>query len=341
MQPIKHLNRGAENAPHHLETAALWLMALSVFFLWGPTQHYGHAFLVVIAAVVLAFLALPSVWAKTFGVFLAIWCAWIYSSAFEGLYFPELEGQTSDFILLITGGVAFFLTVYAGKRPLAWYQGWICTLSVILAAIGILQFLKFDMPAVALLGNQNFLGAWLAISLPFFLAGKWRFAAPLVVFALILTHTSTAVAAALAGVCWYYLGFKGFLIAIPAGAYYFYGVDNSQLMTSDRIGFWLDAVNTISGHWYTAAFGVGPGVPWRPDNMLHSEYAYMIYNFGGLGLALMAGWMVSVPRNEQVLYASFIAAAVDMIGNHVLHTAPTAILVIVIVALIYRKGRRA
>lgn len=348
MQPINHDNRGAAIAPHYIEKAAMLVMLLVVFALWGgKTQHYGHAFMVIIGAVFLLSLAMPSKWMAAFGAYLSVWCAWMYSSAFSGLYFIELASQLSDTVLFIIAGAVFFIFVCYGTASTGFYKNWICGFSLALSLIAILQYYHFNLRVVGTLGNENFLAAFVAISLPLFVRRKWLYAIPLIILTLILARTSTAFVAAMAGVIFYLWPTikrmnEGLLIALAMAvsiallSYTF--IYHPSILGSDRYMMWLDAAKVISLHWHTFIFGVGPGVLWLAGDMLHSEYAYMYFNFGTLGLVILFGIMKSIPNSDRALYASAIVIAVNMVGNHLFHTGPTAIEATIIIALLFKEG---
>lgn len=341
---------GFSSAPEFpLEKMALALFGIVVFAVWGKTIHYGHAFAVVVGAVCLVFWMLPSLWFKAFGVYAAIWGAWIYSASFSGQIPEEMITQLSGDLLFILAGGIFFIVFLRGGMPVKAYARIISGIALILAICGLYQFHIIEMVPVATLGNQNFLAAFLAVSVPFFVIIGWWLALPVILWALIICKTTTAFIALCAGLlylAWPLIrksGTVAVLTATPiicAGYWYAFVYDPFlSFAPGSRFDFWLDAWRTISTGWATLLFGVGPGIPWRAGNMLHSEPVYIGFNFGLIGLGLILGAVLAVPRWNRPLYASCVIAAVDSLGNHIMHTAPSAILSLIPIALLLREEK--
>jgi hypothetical protein len=330
-----------------LEKMALALFGVVVFAVWGKTIHYGHAFAVVVGAVCLVFWMLPSLWFKAFGVYAATWGAWIYSASFCGQIPEEMITQLSGDLLFILAGGIFFIVFLRGGMPVKAYARIISGIALILALCGLYQFHIIKMVPVATLGNQNFLAAFLAVSVPFFIMSGWWLGLPVILWAMIVCKTTTAFIALCAGLL--YLAWPkikearfgsiliGGLICAAGGWYAFVYDPFLSFAPGSRFDFWLDAWKTVSANWTTLIFGVGPGIPWRIGDMLHSEPAYVGFNFGLVGLTLILGAVLSVPRWSRPLYASCIVVAVDSLGNHIMHTAPTAILALIPIALLLRE----
>ena len=371
------------------EKLALALLVPIIFWVWGATIHTGHAYAVIIAGALLVFMMLPSIPLKVFGFYLAVYTAWIFSSACAKLMPGEILGQTSDSVLLIMAAAVYFLIIYHGKMEIEKYASWICSVTLVLAVMGIAMYYLKNLPAVAFLGNQNFLAAWLAIAFPFFIRqGEYRYfvkprfyfprswwgrffdhkitmwavCVPILLLTFYLCQTTTAFVAAMAGTAyslWPQIRAAKLKISIPicaviGGVVIYYAFIYHPFIRSPRFGYWKDLLLDLSSGWHFSNswpfvtvttgwhylfFGVGPGVLWRVGDMLHSEYAYGMFYFGIVGLVFYAAIIATVPRSNRTLYASFIAIIVDMIGNHLFHTAPTAILSIIPVALLFRIDR--
>jgi hypothetical protein len=195
---------------------------------------------------------------------------------------------------------------------------------------------------VATLGNQNFFAAFIAISTVFFMRKRWWVFLPVLALSLYVARTSTAIAAAFVSCAFYFWGWKGAgLSIIPAVAYYvLFKIPVHSLSLGTRLEYWIDALSKISNSWQTLLFGVGPGVYWQFQNELHSEPVYLIFNLGIIGLAIMAAYIITsfTQCTDRRLQAALLAVVVDSFGNHVMHTAPTALLVIIILGLIDRKN---
>jgi len=320
--------------------AGLFMVSLLV---WGPNVHYGHAYMFVVIGLVALAVMTKNIIIAAFGLYASVWFAYIYAAAFLGIIPDEAVMQSIDTLVFIAAGLAVYSIVKNGKTSARKYMNAICLLSIILSIIGLIQYFYGQQAARATLGNQNFLAAFLAISSPLFLRKKWWVALPVIALAIHTAHTSTAIIALFVGLGFYFWKLRGAVIATIPGLLYYAIIDNHSLLQSERYSFWLDAVNKISNQWNTIIFGVGPGIYWQPGNMLHSEYVYLVFNFGIIGLLLAAAFIcktfavVRVPNRH--LLAAFVIIVVDCIGNHLFHTAPTAMLAIVIIALMGRDKK--
>jgi hypothetical protein len=84
-------------------------------------------------------------------------------------------------------------------------------------------------------------------------------------------------------------------------------------------------------------FGYGPGISWKPDNKVHSEYVAAFFNFGLVGLSLVAGYAKSVLRAPRMLLTALLILAVNCIGNHPFHVPATVMLALMVMALAQRE----
>jgi hypothetical protein len=100
---------------------------------------------------------------------------------------------------------------------------------------------------------------------------------------------------------------------------------------------WIDGIQKITHSWESILFGFGPGIQWKAGDQLHNEYLMTVWNYGLIGLTFLIGFIVTIHRQNRWLFTAFIILCVDMIGNHALHTTPTALLAVVIIALIERE----
>jgi hypothetical protein len=340
----------------------LILVALTA---WGSNILGSQAYMMnCIGLAALAFMLIPEkkkeipfnkwVWeliVPFFGIYSACWFAYIQIAESQKWMPDDSMVQSVDVLTLIMSGYVLYIIIKFGRASKVFWMNVICVLSIILSCIGILQYFKVAV-ATATLICTNYLAAFLAITTIFFFRGfslrfykiwkikipysplGWWLFIPLVGFALYLTHTSTAIAAFCISLGFYAWGWKGAGLAIIPGVAYWliFKMPDSLL---ERISFWTDAVQKLSGHWEKLVFGTGPSILWQTDNMLHSEYFYLLWNFGLIGLIIAAFYIIRSCRKvtNRVLFASFLAVLVDGIGNHLLHTAPTAMLAIIIFAL--------
>ena len=316
--------------------AGLFLVSLVV---WGQNVHYGHAYMLVIVAICALSMLAQNIWLSAIGLYLAVWYTWIFAASTRGLIPDEAIIQSLDSMTFIMAGLLVYVSVRLGSAGAESYKNAICVLSCILAAIGAVQYFYGNKIAFATLGNPNFLAAFLAISMPFFYRKKWWMAIPLIAATLLMTHTSMAIGACLIGTGLYFFGWKGALAGVVPGIAYF-ALFKTPASFLDRWNYWTDAIQKISNSWQTVLFGVGPGIYWQPGNQLHSEYVYLLFNLGLVGIVLAGAYIYNTIKiiPDRQIFASFSIILIDGFGNHLFHTAPTAMLAIIIFALMNRDA---
>jgi hypothetical protein len=109
-----------------------------------------------------------------------------------------------------------------------------------------------------------------------------------------------------------------------------------------RFGMWMVALGKLFTSWESVIFGFGPGATFGRRYPLHNEYMSMWFEFGLVGLTLMAGYIVTTIKGlvraaNPVLLTSFAIACLDMMGNYPMQIAPTAFLIIIVCGLIERE----
>lgn len=315
--------------------AALGLFIIS-FTAWGPNVFGSQAYMLnCIGLAALSFMTRDKL-LIIFGCYCAAWFAFIQIAESKGWMPSTSMIQAVDVLTLIMAGYAVYIAIRFGRASVHFWQNCICIIAAGLSCIGLIQY-SFVGSATATLGCTNFLAAYLAISGPCFFRRKWWMLLPLILACLWACHTATAILAFFIGLGFFVWGWIGAGVAVIPGVIYWliFKAPDSLL---ERATFWMDAVKKLSGHWEKIVFGTGPGILWRTDNMLHSEYFYLLWNFGIIGLVIAAFYIVRSCRNitNPALFASFLAVLVDGIGNHLMHTAPTAFLAVVIFALMDR-----
>jgi len=336
MQHIK-LNKGG--ASPLLLIPCLFMTTLLV---WGADVHYGHAYAFLISGMAAMALMMRNTILTAFVLYLSCWFAFLLSAGSRGIVPVEITAQAVDSIMLILAGIGVYICTRHSKGTISTYLNWICILVLILIAMGLIQVFIGHGSPVATLGNQNFFAAFIAISVVFFIRRRWWVFLPVIGLALACAKTSTAIAAALISCAFYFWGWKGAgLSIIPAVAYYvLFKIPVHSLSLGTRLEYWIDALSKISNSWHTLIFGVGPGVYWQFQNELHSEPVYLLFNLGIVGLIIVAAYIFRsfTQCTDRRLQAALLAVVVDSFGNHVMHTAPTALLVIIILGLIDRKN---
>ena len=339
------------------------------FGFWGQNILFGQTNTLLLAGILLLFLSEQenkykiNGWIKAFGVYLSCWMAFTFLMVFLGKFPQVLLMAMIESVMFIFVGMMFFLAVYRGSLSSTVWANIICIVATIQACLGILQTLGIDpiVPFLQLfvdvegqmafttptgtLGNQNFLAAFLAISLPFFFRGGkycgvhygWCMALPIIIYALILTKTTTAIGAAIIGSVYFFFGWK-WAVGSILPAFILYAIKyNGIIFTNERVLYWFDAWRSTSHSWQTFLFGWGPGVTWKSGYTLHSEYVNMFFNFGLIGIVLMVGYIFRIHKMNKMLLSAFIVACIDMIGNHALHITTTVALILVVVALNERE----
>lgn len=311
--------------------AGLFLVALSAY---GQNAFLSQVVGLMLIAFVGLALATQDRIISLFAAYAAAWVAWIYSSAAAGAIPIEAGTQAIETLALISSGLVIYVIGRKGLTAISTYKDAICILALFLAVLGLMRWAFFDGHSAATLGNRNFLAAFLAVSAPCFYRRRWWIGLPIIIGCLITCHTATAIAAFGVATGFYFLGWWGVGVStVPALLYFLIFKAPDSLF--ERLSFWLDALSKLSISWHQILFGVGPGVLWKSGNMLHSEYVYTLWYFGIIGLGIAALYIFRSFRSagDRAIAASFLAILVDGLGNHLMHTAPTAYLAIVIMAL--------
>jgi hypothetical protein len=342
-----------------IAAVGLFIVALTA---WGSNVFGSQAYMMnCVGLAALAFITKDKI-LTVFGCYCAVWFAYIQIAESVKWMPADSMVQAVDTLTLIMAGYALYTIIKFGRASKIFWMNTVCVLSIGLSCIGILQYFKVGA-ATATLACTNFLAAFLAISTIFFYRGfslrfkkiwklkipyspvGWWMFLPLIIGALFLAHTSTAILALTVGTGFFLWRLRGAIIGIIPGIFYTVFIDHHS-MHNARFDFWLDAWNKLSNHWYTLLFGTGPSILWRTDNMLHSEPVYLLWNFGIIGLLLAGAYIIrtfSVVRwpyyrvPDKYLFSALIVIIIDSLGNHLFHITSTAYLTVVICALNDRK----
>ena len=317
------------------------------FFVWGRNILQGQINGFVFLSLLMAVLLLPNVWLKIIGIIATGWLGFAYAIDFIGS-FPISPFVDASLVLFFA--IVFYLFVYHTKYTFEFYAKIICISALIQTMISICQWLWFDPVSflmstivivkgtgiVGSLGNPNFLGAYLAISLPFFFRSRWVWFIPVIIIGLLISKTSTAIIGAIIGTAFFIGGWRFAVCGIvPVGIYLMVSTPAGTALNV-RLDYWIDATKTTCRSLSSFIVGYGQGTTWRLDNQIHNEYVATFFNYGITGLACMIAYIATISRNNKILFTAFIILCVNMIGNHPLHVVTTAILAIVISALIER-----
>lgn len=321
--------------------------------------HVGQHFAFLLFALLIAAMSIRNGWIRAFYYYLFSWvlltllCTW-----FKPLAQATVSAALDVTVFFLVGAVAFVAVQEARIKIDTWID--ILRVSAVLqAALAACQFFGMDpyllflnlfvkaageLPSGTMtgsLGNNNFLAAWIAVCLPFFLKGRWRWFLPLLVAVLLASRSVAGVAAALIGCAWLLWGWKGIVGAVAAGLAYLswdhgivYVLTNPEPF--NRVNLWKEALALIFYHPLTLILGAGPGAFWGHSFPMHNEYLQAWHQYGAVGLLIMAGYILTIHRKNHVLFAAFLVMCVNLAGNYPLHLAPSAFLFIVVAALIER-----
>ena len=321
---------------------ALFLVCLLIIGETGQSVNYGHNITFIVCGVAALAFLMKDGFLTLFGIYIACWFLYLLISGLMGSIPGEILIQALDGSMYIIAGMAFYVAARHCTGAVDRYMNGICVLSLVLSVVAFIQFFIGHGDAGSTLACRNVYAAFIAISLPLFFRKGWYKFIPILVLGLIIAKTSTAIAAALIASAFYLWGWKGAGVAvIPAIAYYLvFKLPVHSVSLGARLEYWTDALSKVSDSWQTLLFGVGPGVYWQFQNELHSEPVYLIFNLGIIGLIIVAAYIFRslTQCTDWRLQAALLAVVVDSFGNHVMHTAPTALLVIIILGLIDRKN---
>lgn len=208
------------------------------------------------------------------------------------------------------------------------------------------------LPAFGTLGIYNALSAYLVISVPFFLGGKWKWFLLPIGFILIFSKTTTAVAALFVGLFVYYRKMKYIWIPVIIAFVFalFENMDNiskltsldqaGQILMTGRHAEWAFVIRQSIESWGKIIFGGGPGAIPLTLSFVHSEPLGMFFQYGLIGVILLTCYLVTVDRSDITLYSAFVIALVDSLGFYPMHHPATAIQIIVIMGILDAKKVR-
>lgn len=346
-------------------------MILSTGYIWTGQQI---GLLVMFTALLAA--SVTNGWVRAFMLFAVAWSAWLFFAGFSSVQLRRVAILAHTQILFMCAGAFIFTLASESKGRLGAFYNAICAAALLqaiaaglqgaglfdfvnwytslLAPAGSLQEIK--NPMVGMLGNQNYVGAFLAVSLPFFFRRYWILTAPVLVYDLALLDSSSATIAAIIGCAAFCVarygsgigigslgrGAKASLVAVPllaaaliAGNVFIL----DPFWQNDRFDMWRSAMQQVMATPWGGLFGLGPSAAWARNHSLHSEWVTLFHQFGMVGVILAIGYVFTVPRRNPILLASLAVAVVNMGGNAALHIPATAFLVCMVAGLLERERR--
>ena len=358
-------------------------LILSTGYIWtGQQIGLMVVFLVLMASMI------ENRWIKVFLSYVVAWQVCLFVNALiHPREFEQAIASGYTQVLFMLAGAMVYLTASKSKIKNETFFNIICVAAIIQTATALLQCLGVDIvqkglsliaPAkssigdrafVGWLGNPNYLAAFLAMSIPFLFRKWWCFALPLIVSALVLSHTSAAAVSAGIGmaafsaylyknekltgrefmlsltlaslwVVWYAFLFHPSIVQVagsPAAGSPLAGTPAESGANLVRGDIWAYALSQVTSTWSGFSLGLGPGAAWKYNYPLHSEWVTLFHQFGVIGIVLAAGYLLTAPRKNAYLFPAFIIGIINMAGNATLHIPVTAFLICMIAGLLERE----
>ncbi len=215
-----------------------------------------------------------------------------------------------------------------------------------------------DMP-VGFLNNVNEVSALLAFSLPAFLRVKWIWLIPFVILGLILSKSMGGIAAAAAGMVFYFgvHGYKFLPIAVSLVALCLYAIIFDNNLISAFQARYQASILTLQYYLQHWIFGSGIGhfkllvgkdflldIGGNRWNAVHNEYVQGLFEMGIAFGVLVIGYFVDVWRKVRGIclplcpaalpLSALVIIAVNSTVHFPFHIAPTAILALTWMAIL-------
>ena len=342
------------------------IVAVPFLILSSRLIYEGHQVAFAILSLVLISSMIKNLPLTVFGYYAAGYVAIDFVRGMVGNVNPVYPYESLGLLMFVLLGM---LLVYAVMRSTAkkeFFFNAVCILAIVQMVLALMQaFAGFDLyvavlnlfietmstispdSAIGTMGNNNYLSGYLAMAFPFFLRKNWVYALPSIILTLYVCNTSTAIAAFGAASAYYLFRFKKFRFVLPlavVAAIAFYVIvsegGSGQTLVSDvRWKFWAAAIDRIlNGGWWSILFGLGLGGKTGVAVNLHNEWVQTAFHFGIVGVGIVVWFISTLKTNDRLLKASIIAIVVDCMGNHPMHLIPSAILIMVVLALAARDG---
>jgi hypothetical protein len=330
--------------------------------------HQGHHLAFVLSFVVITGSLTKNKFLYLFSIYLSLW--YIYICIVRMMYgIPAIYTvDATNALLYISIGMAIYTAVANSSIDKEKVYNVICATSLVQCALALMQIMGLD-PILSFLNNwfnaqplldrhspigslvnPNFLSAYVSITLPLWFRGRWKYLIGIPITVIILCKTTSAFIPAVIGCVYYfwpriwvkvnkrdwYEAYEVFVsVTLLIVACVLYAMfSHASILDNPRWGMWVSALTISFANWNTILVGMGPGAGWTQPYPLHSEPVTMLYQYGIVGLALLAGFIVTVPRHNRMLYAAFIIAVINSFGNYPLHLSPSAFLIIIICGMI-------
>jgi len=291
---------------------------------------------------------------RVFGIYAACWFLFLRVGQMAGIVDAvQARGAMSATIYIIVA-YAIYLSVSITNTKKEYIFNAICIGAILQSILGVIQsfniypiiwfvgkLTNINNPLSGLitgsLGNPNFLGGFLAISLPFFFRKKWIWLAILPAYHILTLHSSGAAAAALIAVVVYFKKWKLLIVAAGLGLIFIFFIEDHSIFTNPRWEVWWATLQKICASPETFLIGYGPGAPTGYNYPLHNEWLELWFNYGAVSIFMAVVYIMNISREDKILLAAFAAFVVNGLANYGWHLAPSGFLILIIMGLLERE----
>ena len=335
---------------------ALYILVPFGFIATGWSQ--GHYLSFLIGALIVLSTMIKNLPVRLFLYQSAVWCfilqVWVLINPFVGLVASRSVGMILNLIL----GFSIYVAVAKSKISKEAFFNIICIGAIIQSLIALLQAVHADPVfwlvsqfasieygcqeglGTGTLRNTNYLAAYLAISAPFFFRKRWCYFLPVITYLLLTLNTTTAIVAVSVGLVAYFRQWWVLTLASLGAFVFMCFIDSNPVLESPRFTIWGNILRQLLAHPLEMVFGYSPGAQTGYSFPLHNEWLELFYRWGVIGVFTAAmyikGFFGFVQYNR-ILTSALVVAAVNCLGNHPLHLAPSTFLIMIIMGLLERE----
>ena len=291
---------------------------------------------------------------RVFGIYAAGWFLFLRVGDMAGIVTRQQAMGAMNGTIFMIVAFAIYLSVSVTNIKKEHIFNAICIGAILQSVLGFIQAFNFypviwfvgkitniDNPLAGAitgsLGNPNFLGAYLAISLPFFFRKKWIWLVILPVYHLLTLHSSGAAVAALAVIVVYFKQWKVLIAAAIVGILFLVMLEDASVIKNPRWDFWWTTIQKICASPRTFIVGYGPGYPTGYNFPIHNEWLELWFNYGAVSIFMAALYIKNIYRGDKILLAAFAAFIVNSLANYGWHLAPTGFLILIVLGLLEKE----
>jgi hypothetical protein len=330
--------------------AICWLYLLVPFaFLSAGYVWQGHQAALMMLAPVLMVTTIRDRLVKYLVWYVTAWAIVLRVGYVIGEISVQLATRAFLSQMLLTGAVAVYVACAKSRVPLQRFYDFVCIVAIAQAVIAIGQLFGFDVFAISdvfhserssfrtvgTLGNSNFLGAFLAMSLPFFFRGRWKLAGILPLVAMCLSQSTGAVVSFAAAMCVQF----AFWRAVPYAAGFlmiYIAIDWSVISATSRIEWALATIGKIFEYPLGMLFGRGPVADTGMRHPIHNDWIEMWLRYGLVSLSLALTYIINLRGRNRTLVASLAAFFVNALVSYPFRLAPMIFLAAMCMGLLER-----